>query len=127
MSWRERAACLGRPLEQFFHEGRQSAELRALCLSCPVRRDCFDDVMASEKKIPLTHRAGFYAGLSPAERHGIEHRQERPGFFGGRPWWAPVARPHVCATDGCRCGRVPLQVDVRARRDNGISNHQEVA
>lgn len=104
--WRELAACLGRPLEDFFHGGRASAELRALCAGCPVRRDCFDDVMRSERGIPETHRAGFCAGLSAVERHQIEHRKERPGFFGGRPWWSPAPKPHTCATDGCRCGRV---------------------
>lgn len=66
--WQDDAACLGKPLELFF--GSEDTPLtpaqaqagRALCMSCPVRRDCLLDALLTNE------RAGLRGGYLGYER-----------------------------------------------------------
>lgn len=50
------------------------ATARAICASCPTRLECFVDVMDDEEGYALSRRAGFRAGLTPAQRYSIWRR-----------------------------------------------------
>jgi WhiB family redox-sensing transcriptional regulator len=64
-TWAERAACVGRDVEDFFTESRPRVrEIKNLCAGCPVRRLCLDEAMRAED----TSRYGIYGGLTAAER-----------------------------------------------------------
>lgn len=55
-----------------FTKGLEKA--RTFCDACPVRRDCLAQEMEYEKGAMAQHRAGVYAGFTPAQRHSLEKR-----------------------------------------------------
>lgn len=79
MSWRDRAACAGLPIETFYPRtsgGRRrkdgtnsyAAEAKKVCADCPVRADCLTYVLDVEASAP---RFGVWGGLTAAERHRL--------------------------------------------------------
>lgn len=78
--WREQRACNGVPVEVFFpapEVARRTAynEARAICLRCPVRLQCLEDVMAEEGT--GFYRDGYRGGMSPSQRHEEMKRRRR--------------------------------------------------
>lgn len=69
MSWRQQAACLGKPAHLFFGsdeetpEERQSREstAKAVCATCPVTEPCLEEGRYEE---------GIWGGLTVGERRG---------------------------------------------------------
>lgn len=51
MTWRPRAACLGKGTDAFFGKGAKSSpdEAPAICQSCPVRRQCLEHGLRYEE------------------------------------------------------------------------------
>jgi hypothetical protein len=77
MTWRERAACIGRT-DIDWHEG-DPAPAVALCGVCKVRDDCLQDAL-TESDLQF----GIRGGLTPAERHALRGRvRVRHGTPGG--------------------------------------------
>lgn len=89
MSWRDRAACAGLPGTMFFEdifpvddEGVETGETipaplakaEAVCASCPVRVECFLEVMAYEEGAADARRAGYVAGTTASQRYSIWRR-----------------------------------------------------
>lgn len=58
--WRDRAACLGKPMAWWYGDQFMSRVAVAVCKSCPVRRECLADALDEEG-----------GGGSRIERHGI--------------------------------------------------------
>ena len=72
--WLQQAACRGLDPDLFYPDvGGSAMEARAVCTSCPVIRECFDDVMATETQ---GERHGVIAGMIPKER-AAEYRRAR--------------------------------------------------
>jgi WhiB family redox-sensing transcriptional regulator len=72
--WQDDAACRGPLAEVFYppsdHERRteraaREARAKAICASCPVRRDCLDHALTAGE----WH--GVWGGLNEAERRGL--------------------------------------------------------
>ena len=81
--WRDAAACLHVDPELFYplDERPDSPAVTAakqVCATCPVRKVCLADVMASEDP---TRRWGITAGLTPTERAArfARHRESSTG------------------------------------------------
>ena len=61
--WADRARCINMPLEIFFGTDErplkyeQAGPGRAVCFSCPVRRECLEDALVKNERNGL--RAGF--------------------------------------------------------------------
>lgn len=81
--WRDDAACKGWPTNAFFptrstggkapHYGQ---DIRALCETCPVRRQCLDDALNGEAH--LSHAVlGYRGGKTPEQRLDILRQQGR--------------------------------------------------
>lgn len=72
--WRDRATCIGRPLEQFFPDRGVSyaviKETKDICKSCPVQRECLEMILNTEND-----NFGIFGGTTPKERRKI--RSER--------------------------------------------------
>lgn len=91
MSWRDFAACRGKPSYLFFdHDGETYAEkmqrettAKALCAVCPVTEECLEDGKNLD---------GIWGGLSAAERRG----RRRPVIVLERPF---VEEPSGDATE----------------------------
>lgn len=85
--WRARAACRGMGPDLFYPErGAPSAESKAVCVDCPVRREC------SEQGVD--ERFGVWGGLSERQRRAARRKM------------APVAPEHGAALyrrGGCKC------------------------
>lgn len=85
MSWEDRAACRGEPLEVFFPEGtdRDSAyeQAKSICATCTVREPC---LKLSEQFVPTGDRYGVFGGLTPRERRLARHKRDFPN---GIPLW----------------------------------------
>lgn len=76
MSWRERAACRGVPLDvanRFFpgddNDCQYDASVRALCSKCPVRAECLSAALAAGEQ------HGMWGGTTPRERRRILARR----------------------------------------------------
>ena len=80
MSWRDEAACVGKPGEWWFPERDESrpfgamSRARAICDACPVQQDCLNHALTEDI------RHGMWGGKSPEERTRI-----RRGTRRGRP------------------------------------------
>lgn len=85
-TWRRRASCLRADPEIFFpanyghgHYGRQDVigckvcDPVRICRACPVREQCFEDVMRVEDRAKSS-RAGIRAGTTPSQRDAIYRR-----------------------------------------------------
>jgi hypothetical protein len=77
-TWRDIASCLGHDPELWFpysytnaHGMRQANTAKAICLSCPVRRECLEDALQSEGGSKTDGRDGIRGGLTPEERYNV--------------------------------------------------------
>lgn len=66
MSWREQAACKGRPVEPFF-QNSPPRWVRALCDGCPVAAPCLLDAIDTDAE-------GYRAGTSTTDRLRVRMR-----------------------------------------------------
>lgn len=69
--WRDRAACRGTELDQWFPRQANASTLQT-CHGCPVRAECLDEALRHE--LPTT-RAGIWGGLTASARAAIPHLQ----------------------------------------------------
>lgn len=76
MSWRDSAACVGRPLDLFFDRAKVPPAAKRLCASCPVRAECLEDALAVEAD-DHSKRYGIRGGLLSGERHKIHLSRKR--------------------------------------------------
>lgn len=62
--------------ETFFPDNNAAkiARAKAVCETCPVRRECLIDCMAHEAGRSAKSRWGVYAGLTPRQRERLYHR-----------------------------------------------------
>lgn len=90
--WSARAACTGSNPDLWFPErGVNPDDARAICATCPVRRECVDYAVRWDIQF------GIWGGLSVRERR-------RLGRSAGRPHKIPA--PHGTTTryaQDCRC------------------------
>ena len=78
MSWQNRAACVGKPLDLFFpgkggssaNPSRKDKEAKAICKGCPVDQECLMFVLKNEAADPAL-RYGTYGGLTQGERKAL--------------------------------------------------------
>ncbi len=64
--WHARAACRGKGPDIFFPDrGESAAVAKALCASCPVRRQCLDVALADASV------RGIWGGVSERGRVGL--------------------------------------------------------
>ncbi|MFF3884097.1 WhiB family transcriptional regulator [Streptomyces sp. NPDC001914] len=68
--WRSRAQCLKDP-DLFFARETQVVA-RKVCIGCPVRVECLDDILATERGEPDNRRHGVVAGLTGRERWRLD-------------------------------------------------------
>lgn len=66
MTWRDRAACVGR--EDLFLNERRAEQARQVCTTCPVVEDCLQDEVNHEIGLPKHERWGVRGGLTAHER-----------------------------------------------------------
>lgn len=72
VDWAKAAACRGYDVEEFFTESKiRVREIKNVCDSCPVRRQCLDEAMRAED----TSRYGIYGGLTAKERTDLAGRR----------------------------------------------------
>lgn len=69
MSWRQLAACRGKPIDLFYPDestldGRlDAAEAKAICHTCPVAKRCRDWALKKNE-------SGIWGGMTEDERRG---------------------------------------------------------
>lgn len=77
-AWLTQAACRtnGTDPEAFFPDNNAVgiAAARAVCVACPVRRECLTDCMRHEGGRSAKTRWGVYAGLTPRQRERLYQR-----------------------------------------------------
>ena len=66
MSWRKKAACLGREDLDWFAD-EPTYEMARLCQDCPVRLTCLMDALPRDDYEDV----GVWGGTSPAQRRAI--------------------------------------------------------
>jgi WhiB family transcriptional regulator, redox-sensing transcriptional regulator len=70
MTWRDEAACKGKPTEWWYPTPSQTAlHARLICAACPVRVECLDWALDT----PEIH--GVWGGLSQRQRGRIRARE----------------------------------------------------
>lgn len=64
---------MGEDTESFYGEGdiSKSAVAKKFCAPCPVRNECFIDIMTFERGRSSHMRFGVVAGFTPAQRIGL--------------------------------------------------------
>lgn len=84
--WRERAACLGQPVNRFFDDiwpedgpsdEQALAFARSHCFKCPVRSDCLDAEMREEGRAVEARRHGLRGATTPQQRASLYRRGTR--------------------------------------------------
>lgn len=87
--WGTKAECRNAETELFFSHalnagqavrkkfsGQHHLEIREnFCGRCPVRRQCFEQIMTAEGGAGKLYRFGVYAGLTPDQRHSLMKRE----------------------------------------------------
>lgn len=75
MTWRDRAACFGIPIEQFFpsHGKRLSPAAKRACAGCPVRQACLAEALDDPDVTEADKRGvgGFRGGMTSKARHSL--------------------------------------------------------
>lgn len=90
MSWEDRAACRGLPLDLFFPEGtgtqKESSyeKAKAVCATCTVRAQC---LAVTEMFVPTGDRNGVFGGMTPAERRLARYKRDYPNEYRVSAWW----------------------------------------
>lgn len=80
MSWREEAACAGKPLWLMFPSFKEDVpEAVAVCKKCRVRGECLDAALEEEGSAGAPYRFGIRGGLTPEEREKVYRRRLRLG------------------------------------------------
>ena len=73
-SWRDQAACIGKPLRLFFHKnadaGADYSYAKEICASCPVRRQCLEEGL----RLPMLN-FGVWGGLTVNERRNLRRNR----------------------------------------------------
>jgi WhiB family redox-sensing transcriptional regulator len=75
LSWHERAACIGLPLELFFPIGEVNspsshiARAKLVCGRCAVVSECLSAAIRTSEP------EGIWGGLTPAERKALQRRR----------------------------------------------------
>lgn len=86
-SWRDAAACQGKPTEWWFppegptgartphaerrrNESAEVTEARAICATCPVRPACLEYALSTNQK------HGIFGGKDQAQREDIRHQRK---------------------------------------------------
>lgn len=82
MTWRNRAACAGCPAEWFYDErgGTYNPRAVALCASCPVRAECYEDAIQTEGQHRLDNVFGYRGGAPAIERVREIKRRRAEGW-----------------------------------------------
>ena len=74
VSWRDRAACIGKPIDWFFPHGKnapaQKARALALCSKCPVSAECLADAQSSCD-------GGIRGGVSLTPKHSTDELEPK--------------------------------------------------
>lgn len=76
-NWAARAVCTTDPEAMF--PGRsteKTTHARNICAQCPVRLECLQDALDTERGTGITARDGIRAGLTPAQRHKAYRKGE---------------------------------------------------
>lgn len=77
MSWQDRAACDGQPVNLFFPDrGQSDKRAKEICQKCPVTQECLDLARRNERD---SARFGIYGGLTADERQrlfGSEYNEQ---------------------------------------------------
>lgn len=72
LSWMDRAACKGMPIDTFFPDrGGKARAAIAVCATCDVRDDC----LAFCLETPAQFDTGVFGGTSPRQRRGMRTRR----------------------------------------------------
>lgn len=78
MTWREQAACRGKPTGWWFPPAQMTVtdwadyqRAREICASCPVRSECLTYALGDQ----ATRTNGLWAGTTPDERRGKKRRE----------------------------------------------------
>jgi WhiB family transcriptional regulator, redox-sensing transcriptional regulator len=75
--WSARGLCTDKDPEIFFPLGDgAAAEAKAICGSCPVRRQCLAYAITADEQF------GIWGSLGPQERHNLRRRLQRRGVRG---------------------------------------------
>jgi WhiB family redox-sensing transcriptional regulator len=75
VSWVEKAACRGKPIEIFFVErGQSTREAKEICASCAVKTECLEDALSNKYD---TDMFGIFGGLSPRERRKVRQKRAK--------------------------------------------------
>jgi WhiB family redox-sensing transcriptional regulator len=67
-NWAARAACTTTDPDQLFVKGAAQRPARAICFTCPVRRQCLADALDSETEF------GVWGGMTERERRALLKR-----------------------------------------------------
>lgn len=78
MSWRDRAACFGCPTEWFYDTNTHRAA--ALCATCPVQAECYEDALQTEGIERLDNTYGYRAGFTAYQRQADIKRRRAEGW-----------------------------------------------
>jgi WhiB family redox-sensing transcriptional regulator len=69
--WRSRASCLAEEPDLFFALETQVIA-RKICIGCPVRFECLENILATERGLAANLRHGVVAGLTGRERWRLD-------------------------------------------------------
>ena len=78
-AWQDHAACAGLPEHIFFPDRDKGANTaRAICATCPVRRQCLAWALDVEAGVDgLRGRHGIFGGMTATERAQLHRRKYR--------------------------------------------------
>lgn len=78
-NWEEKAVCQQVGFWVFDNpaDPELTAEARAICGTCPVRRSCVESSLLEEQGQPQSYRAGIRGGLTPHERVSLERQRRK--------------------------------------------------
>ncbi len=71
--WEQRAACRNIEDASIFFNHLKYKAAKAVCKSCPVKRECLAFALQEEVELPAHLICGVFGGLSPRER--VERRK----------------------------------------------------
>lgn len=124
-----KAACADQPLEIFFPEEELPVALayanaRDFCDTCPVRWACLEQCCKIEGTESLDHRAGIFAGMTPAQRHSLAKRGQALACPNCGDSYDPVDLRN--GTISCHCGTAKA-TPIPDRGDQWTDRHTKLA
>lgn len=72
LDWMDSAACAGMDPERFFPDSGNDAEVKRVCMSCPVRAECLDYALSLPFQV-----WGIWAGVTERPRRAMRHQRMR--------------------------------------------------